>query len=436
MLNTLLKVFSIRFAGSVAGFASALILLGFLDPVMLGLFYVIDSTALLIALIGSFSVPSAILPLRGEVGEDETARRELDQTLFLITLLQVLAVLGAGAVLVGVITQGSFESVWLYVLLLAPIAALRLFLFDYHRANEKFMLAAMLEDRKGRNVFFALFLAGLVLVDVPEDIRLEATLACLSLAAFLPVLAGSVALRLANRMRGLRMDRVRARLAHVGRMVLKLASYSVMVRAFPPMMLSLTGFLGGAPAAATLGLVYSMAGTAEMATGTARVSLIKGMGKLGEGDHSAFNRSLVASMLFSVTGVLLAILAFALIGIPLLDRFYDLEALPTFETTVGVMLLVALIKAATTFQEVVLKNMGDVRSLSWSYVCGILLATLFSCAMLASWGAAAAALGHLILFFFVGVWNWIYVERHYKAPRFSISLFLSLMANVKRRLHR
>jgi O-antigen/teichoic acid export membrane protein len=434
MLKALLQVFSVRFAGSLAGFGISLLLLAFLDPVMLGLFFVVDSTALLIALLISFSVPSAVMPLRAAGSATPETLARINQTLFAVTLVQVLGVLVISILVVGWLTDWLFKGHWIYIIALAPLACVRLFLFDFQRAEGRLILAALLQDRKGRNILFCAFLVGLVVVDPLPEARLEVTLAALGVAAFLPVLVGLVALNWPRLLGGLSLGGLRAEMPSLGKMVMKLATYSVLVRSFPPTILSMTGALAGAPAAATLGLVYSLAGLAEMATGAARITLVKAVDHFTAGVFGPFNRAFVTSILFSISGTLLAIIVFWAVGFPLLARFYDLDALPAFETTVLLMLLVALVKATTTFQEVLLKNIGDLRSLTWSYSIATLLGFGLAAILLPQIGAVGAALAHLVVFTTVGVWNWIYVQRRYQAPQFSTSLLHSAARNIFSRL--
>jgi len=436
MLDALFRVFSLRFAGSIAGFGISLLLLAFFDPMTLGLFYVVDSTALLLGLLISFSVPAAVMPLRtaATANGSHAARDRVDQMLIVVMVMQVAVVLILSIIAVGFLSGWRFEGHWIYMIALAPIACARLFLFDFQRAQGNLMLAALLQDRKGRNIVFCAFLGGLVILDPDDAIRLDLALTALSVAALLPVLLGLVRLDWSRLLTGLGIGTLRAELPVLGRMVFRLAGYSVLVRAFPPAVLSMTGALAGAPAAATLGLVYSITGIAEMATGAARITLVKAVDHFTAGAFGAFNRAFVTSILFAVCGSLVAIAGFWTVGVALLDRFYDIDELIALETTVALMFAVTLIKAMSTFHEVFLKNIGDVRGLTWAYVLGSVAAFSLAAVLLPRIGPVGAAYAHLVIFTTVGVWSWIYVQQRYAAPRFSRTLILSIVHGIANRL--
>ena len=392
MAGAVIKAAGTRLIGTLAGIAASLVLVVYLTPAELGVYYFVLGLSALVASIGAFGLGDALLAeieRRRVDGADSTT---VSATAVLVSLGLGVLVGGATSMVLVILPVPMVPSApWAFPAL-AGLVALQVpqqVLMHHHRARDNFVTATFLHQGQGRNLVFVIALCVIVLfVDIPSERRLQAVVVIFVLATGFPLIWGLAS-------SGIGKILLRANRQDLKLLLRPAAGFfapALMSLAMPHVMLVMVGLLAGAEHTASFGLAQRVAGAAALVPVSMQMTFLAASRAYQRGEVGTANAVFLRNGLWAFLATGLAALAYPVFGLPLINMLANVKDMPDVHETIEAMLLFAVVTHTLAFSTQFLRNLGAHDAIRKANMLAFSAAVVLALPLIGALGALGAAL--------------------------------------------
>lgn len=389
----------LKVAGAGFGLLISILLIDALSVDELGIYYAVQSVAVILGVVFSMGVANAVLPLF----DDKRFIGDGPQTVCTsaITLCVFLSSLGVCLLVLAGWLWGKFSAdeiphaVLFSAAALSATWALQLVLVQCCRAKEKIAFAAIVQNGQGRNLMFGPLLC-LVYFQDGYRIGLTGIFSLQILSSLIPI---ALCLRVVSDNKF--VPRFSLPLAkRIIKMGLGFLPSALVTFSSPHLILLIVAVISGSAAAGVFGLAQRVAGAAGFVRDAIMLGFMKASREYLLGNLSSANHIYLKNLFGALGSTSLLMVVYYVIGEPILYKMTDAEKLEGLDAVLALTFSGQIILSVGGFSLMFLRNIGARSEVNASCIWSALFSIFVTVLAAPVGGAVGGGIGLVSYFLF------------------------------------